>query len=139
MRDYLAAPAARHEPVEMERLSRIGGRRSGARDLPVRPAAVRPNALAPKGGPKRDLHDPDWVIAVAVIALAAIGILMVYSASAIDSYANSRNTFQMVMPQILAGLAGLATMIVLARLDYRYLRKVSLIMAVGSLVLLVAV
>jgi cell division protein FtsW len=139
MRDYLAAPAARREPVEMERLSRIGGRRSGARDLPVRPAAVRPNALVPKGGPKRDLHDPDWVIAVAVIALAAIGILMVYSASAIDSYANSRNTFQMVMPQILAGLAGLATMIVLARLDYRYLRKVSLIMAVGSLALLVAV
>jgi cell division protein FtsW len=140
MRDFVAAPVGRrHEPVELERLSRAGGRRSGARDLPVRPPAVRPNALAPKGGPKRELHDPDWVIAVAVTALAAVGILMVYSASAIEAYANSRNTFQMVVPQIAAGLAGLATMIVLARIDYRYLRKVSLVMAVGALVLLVSV
>ncbi len=140
MRDLGFVPAGRpREPVEMERLSRAVYRRSGARDLPVRPPAVRPNALAPKGGPKRELHDPDWVIVVAVVALAAIGILMVYSASAIDSYANSRNTFQMVAPQIAAGLVGLATMIILARLDYRYLRKVSLIMAVGALVLLVAV
>jgi len=42
------------------------------------------------------------VIAVAVTALAAVGILMVYSASAIEAYANSRNTFQMVVPQIAA-------------------------------------
>lgn len=140
MRDLGSVPADRcHKPVEMERLNRAGVRRSRARDLPVRPPAVRPNALAPKGGPKRELHDPDWVIVVAVTALAAVGILMVYSASAIDSYANSRNTFQMVAPQIAAGLAGLATMIVLARVDYRYLRKVSLVLAIVALALLVAV
>jgi cell division protein FtsW len=140
MRDLGFVPAGRpREPVEMERLSRAVYRRSGARDLPVRPPAVRPNALAPKGGPKRELHDPDWVIAVAVTALAAVGILMVYSASAIDSYAYSQNTFQLVVPQIGAGLAGMATMIVLARIDYRYLRKVSLLLAIAALALLVAV
>jgi cell division protein FtsW len=146
MRDLGSALAGRrYEPVETERLTRAGGAsRSGARELPirppaVRPAVVRPAAVGPKGGSKRDLHDPDWVIVVAVIALAAVGILMVYSASAIDSYARSRNTFQMVAPQIAAGLAGLAAMIVLARLDYRYLRKVSLIGVIVSLALLIAV
>jgi cell division protein FtsW len=136
MRDLGAASFGyRQEPVELERLGRVrGGRRSGAREIPIRPPAI-----GAKGGPKRDLHDPDWVIVVAVIALAAVGILMVYSASAIDMYANSRNTFQMVAPQIAAGLAGLLAMIVLARLDYRYLRKVSLVLAIVSLVLLVAV
>jgi cell division protein FtsW len=79
------------------------------------------------------------VIVVAVVALASVGILMVYSASAIHSYALSRNAFQMVAPQIGAGLAGLATMIVLARVDYRYLRKVSLVLAIAALALLVAV
>jgi len=74
-----------------------------------------------------------------VVALASVGILMVYSASAIHSYALSRNAFQMVAPQIGAGLAGLATMIVLARVDYRYLRKVSLVLAIAALALLVAV
>jgi cell division protein FtsW len=130
----------RHERVAMERLDRaVGVSRSGARELPVRPPAVRPNSVAPAGGPKRELHDPDWVLVVAVISLAAIGILMVYSASAIDSYRASRNTFQMVAPQIGAGLAGLLTMIVLSRVDYRYLRKASIVIAVIAIALLVAV
>ena len=126
--------------VELERFARqTGVSRSGARELPARPLAIRSRAVDSSGGPKRELHDPDWVIVVAVVALAAVGILMVYSASAIRSYALSRNTFQMVAPQIAAGLAGLATMIVLARLDYRYLRKVSLVLAGGAIVLLAAV
>ena len=74
---------------------------------------------------KREAHEPDYVILVAVVALSAIGILMVYSASAIPSYAQSQNTFQLVAPQILAGLLGLAAMIFLMRLDYRYLRIAS--------------
>ena len=128
------------EPVQLERVNGITGpTRSVGRQPAARPPAVRPSAIGPKGGPKRDLHDPDWVIVVAVIALAAVGILMVYSASAIDSYAKSRNTFQMVAPQIGAGLAGLAAMIVLARVDYRYLRKASIVIAAIAIVLLVAV
>jgi cell division protein FtsW len=141
MRDFAPASAGRrYEPVQMERLSRARGEsRSGARELPVRPPVVRPPALGAKGGSKRDLHDPDWVIVVAVVALAAVGILMVYSASAIPSYAASQNSFQMVAPQIGAGLAGLVAMIVLARIDYRYLRKASIVLAIVAIALLVAV
>ncbi len=110
-------------------------------EMPVRPPAIQPRAIGPKGGSQRDLHDPDWVIVVAVTALAAIGILMVYSASAIPSYRANQNTFSMVAPQIMAGLAGVATMITLTRVDYRYLRIASIplaILAVGLLILVLS-
>jgi cell division protein FtsW len=128
-----------YDSVDLEPLDRSGGGRASDRLPAARPLPVRPPAMGPNGGPKREVHDPDWVIAVAVVALAAVGILMVYSASAIDAYKNSRNTFQMVAPQIGAGLAGLLAMILLARIDYRYMRKVSLVLAIVSVVLLVAV
>ena len=123
-------PLGRITRAESDRTERL----AAARPLPVHSLATEP-----RGGPQRDIHDPDWVIVVAVVALAAVGILMVYSASAIPSYQTSQNTFQMVAPQIGAGLAGLAAMIVLARLDYRYLRKLSILLAILAIVLLVIV
>jgi cell division protein FtsW len=112
-----------------------------ARDpgLAVKRPSVRPAAMDERGGPRREKHDPDWVIVVTVTALAAIGILMVYSASAIPSYRANQNTFSMVAPQIGAGLAGVAAMIVLARLDYRYLRQLSIPLACLAGALLLAV
>jgi len=88
---------------------------------------------------RREAHEPDYMILVTVVALSAIGILMVYSASAITSYANSQNTFQLVAPQVLAGLLGLAAMAALMRLDYRYLRVASVPLAVLALAMLVIV
>jgi cell division protein FtsW len=79
------------------------------------------------------------VILVTVIALTAIGILMVYSASAISSYANNQNTFQLVAPQVMAGLLGFAAMGFLMRVDYRYMRVVSVPLAAVALALLVVV
>jgi cell division protein FtsW len=115
------------------------GRRSREGGPQVRSPSVRPPSIDPKGGPRRELHDPDWVIVVAVTALAAVGILMVYSASAIDAYKASRNTFEMVVPQIGAGVIGVVTMIALAWVDYRWMRKASLILAVVAVALLVVV
>jgi cell division protein FtsW len=103
-------------------------------------AVSRPvNVLADPGMLKREAHEPDYIILVAVIALSAIGILMVYSASAIPSYAQSQNTFQLVAPQVVAGLLGLAAMVFLMRLDYRYLRVASVPLAVVALGLLAVV
>jgi cell division protein FtsW len=109
---------------------------------PSRPSAVssrQTSLLANPSAYKRDAHEPDYIILVAVLALTAIGILMVYAASAIASYANSQNTFQLVAPQVLAGLLGFAAMIFLMRLDYRYLRVVSVPLAAFALVLLLIV
>ena len=113
-------------------------RNSGA----SRPSAVskpQSSVLDHPASWRRDAHEPDYLILVTVVALFAIGILMVYSASAIDSYRNNQDTFSLVAPQVVAGLAGLAAMLFLTRLDYRYLRVLSVAMLVTALVLLVIV
>jgi cell division protein FtsW len=121
------------EPVQQERVHRYSG---SARLSPV---SARQSALANPSVFKRDAHEPDYIILVSVVALCAIGILMVYSASAIPSYAQSQNTFQLVAPQVLAGLLGLAAMAFFMRLDYRYLRVVSVPLAIFALALLAVV
>ncbi|MFI5258729.1 MAG: FtsW/RodA/SpoVE family cell cycle protein [Candidatus Limnocylindrales bacterium] len=121
-------------PVHRERVRRSTG--------PSRPSAVsagQTSVLANPNAFKRDVHEPDYIIIVAVLALCAIGILMVYSASAIPSYAQSQNTFQLLAPQVVAGLLGLAAMVFFMRLDYRYLRVLSVPLAVLAMVLLIVV
>lgn len=121
------------ERNQPERVHRYSGT---ARLDPVSP---RQNALANPSVFKRDAHEPDYIILVAVVALCAIGILMVYSASAIPSYAQSQNTFELVAPQVAAGLLGFAAMAFFMRLDYRYLRVISVPLAIVALVLLAVV
>ena len=41
---------------------------------------------------QRPRHAPDYVVLVAVVALTAIGILMVYSCSGVQAYAGQRPT-----------------------------------------------
>ena len=121
------------DPVERERVRRDGAPRPSAVSASQASVLANPNAY------KRDAHDPDYVILVTVVALTAIGILMVYAASAIPSYAQSQNTFELVAPQVLAGLLGFGAMIFLMNLDYRYLRLASLALAIVALAMLVIV
>jgi cell division protein FtsW len=125
---------ARTDEIPRDRVRRDVG--------PARPSAVsarQSSLLANPNAYHRDAHEPDYIILVAVVALTAIGILMVYSASAIPSYALSQNTFQLVAPQVLAGLLGFAAMAFFMRLDYRYLRVVSVPLAALAAALLVIV
>ena len=94
------------------------GRRPG---MP-RAAAAKPDLIL-----RREHHQPDWSILIAVVALSAIGILMVYSSSAMRAYVQQDDTLAIVGPQILWGALGVLTMLVVMRLDYRYLRLVSLV------------
>ncbi len=121
------------DPVERERVRRDSAPRPSAVSASQASVLANPNAY------KRDAHDPDYVILVTVVALTAIGILMVYAASAIPSYAQSQNTFELVAPQVLAGLLGFGAMIFLMNLDYRYLRLASLALAIVALAMLVIV
>jgi len=88
---------------------------------------------------QRERHAPDYTILVVVVALAAIGILMVYSSSAMRGYLSAEaDTFQTVGPQIQWALLGLLAMVAMMRVDYRYLRLVSIpgyVLAIGLLVL----
>lgn len=79
---------------------------------------------------QRERHDPEYGILVAIVALAAIGILMVYSSSAMKAYLRSDDTFAIVGPQIQWAALGVIAMVVMMRVDYRWLRVASVPMFV---------
>ncbi len=88
---------------------------------------------------QREQHEPEYGILVATVALAAIGILMVYSSSAIRSYLRDQDPFSIVGPQILWAALGLVAMVVMMRVDYRWLRVASLPLFVAGIVSLLLV
>ncbi|MBF6606190.1 MAG: putative lipid II flippase FtsW [Chloroflexi bacterium] len=105
-----------------------------ARAIPTR----RPRT----GTLQREHHQPDYVILVAVFALVAIGVLMVYSSSAMSSYLASDDTFKVVGPQVVWAAVGLIGLLVASRIDYRYWRLVSVplyLVALGLLIVVVFV
>jgi cell division protein FtsW len=87
----------------------------------------------------RERHEPEYGILVATVALAAIGILMVYSSSAIRSYLREQDPFAIVGPQIQWAALGLVAMLVMMRVDYRWLRVASVPMFIGGIVALLLV
>lgn len=109
--------------------------------LPVPRAGVRiarPPAKQKTAALKRERHQADYTILVTVVALVAIGILMVYSSSAMRGYLQDDDTLSIVGPQIGWAALGIAAMAVMMRIDYRYLRLVSVpayIVAVALLIL----
>ena len=91
-------------------------------------------------GPQRERHQPDYLILLAVVALGAVGILMVYSTSGVGSYLREAgDAFSVVGPQLMWGSLGLVVMVVVTRLDYRWWRLVSLPMYVVAPGLLLVV
>jgi len=88
---------------------------------------------------QRERHAPDYVILVAVVALVAIGVLMVYSSSAMSSYLSDDDTFKVVGPQVVWAALGLIGMGVVSRIDYRYWRIASIPLYVIALGLLAVV
>jgi cell division protein FtsW len=109
--------------------------------LPVPRADVRiarPPAKQKTAALKRERHQADYTILVTVVALVAIGILMVYSSSAMRGYLQEDDTLSIVGPQIGWAALGIAAMAVMMRIDYRYLRLISVpayIVAVALLIL----
>jgi cell division protein FtsW len=116
----------------------LGGRRRAA---PRRAAAVpsRQPVRAASDVLRRDRHQPDYSILLAVVALAAIGILMVFSSSAMFAYASRDDSLAIVGPQIFWGATGIGVMLLTMRLDYRWLRLLSVPGYLGALILLVLV
>jgi len=102
-------------------------------------ASQRTPAAAPVlRGPQRERHEPDWVLLLAVVALAALGILMVYSSTGALGLLD-QNQFETVGPQALWGVLGVIAMLAVMRIDYRYLRLISVGLLVVALGLLIVV
>ena len=108
-----------------------------------RPAMINRTPVRSRpGAVRRERHAADYVILVVVMALTAIGILMVYSSSAMRGYLSSdADTFSTAGPQIQWAILGLIAMAVMMRIDYRWLRLASLpfYLVAGVLLLLVFV
>ena len=110
--------------------------------LPVPRADVRsarPPAKQRTEVLKRERHQADYTILVTVIALVAIGILMVYSSSAMKAYLEEDDTLGIVGPQIGWAALGVAAMATMMRIDYRYLRMFSVPVYIVAVVLLILV
>jgi cell division protein FtsW len=105
----------------------------------ARTTANRTPAKSPTQVLQRERHDPDYVILMLVVALTAVGILMVYSSSAMRGYLADADTFATVGPQIQWAVLGLIAMAAMMRVDYRYLRLASVPFLLVSMVLLVLV
>jgi cell division protein FtsW len=105
----------------------------------VRAASARPPAKQRTDALKRERHQADYTILVVVIALIAIGILMVYSSSAMKAYLEDDDTLGIVGPQIGWAALGLVAMATMMRIDYRYLRLISVPAYIVAVVLLVLV
>ena len=107
---------------------------------PVMRTGVRPRP-APRVEQtlQRERHDPEYGILVAIVALAAVGILMVYSSSAMRAYLQKDDTFAIVGPQILWAALGIVAMVATMRVDYRLLRLIALPLYIAGIAALVLV
>lgn len=89
-------------------------------------------------GPQRERHEPDFLLLLSIVALAALGILMVYSTTGVIGLLEN-DPFAVVGPQVQWAVLGVVAMLVLTRVDYRYLRLVSIPAFAVALILLVLV
>ncbi len=101
--------------------------------------AMTGRRTAARGGVRRERHDPAFGLLLAVMALTAIGIVMVYSASSVRSYFNSADPSAQGMEQIVWAAIGLVGLLVASRIDFRHLRYLAIPIFVITLALLVAV
>jgi cell division protein FtsW len=102
------------------------------------PATVARRATA-RGGVRRDRHEPAYALLLAVMALTAIGIVMVYSSSSVRSYFTSRDPAAQGLEQLVWAVLGIIGLVVAMRLDFRHLRYLAIPFFVITLGLLVAV
>lgn len=81
----------------------------------------------------------DHKLLAVVISLLALGLVMVFSASAGSALAKSQNKFLVIRSQVMWAIVGLGGMAFMARLDYRNLRGLSMPLLVTSFGLLLLV
>jgi cell division protein FtsW len=100
-------------------------------------AAVRRSTA--RGGVRRERHEPAYPLLVAVMALTAFGIVMVYSASSVRSYLGTADAAAEGLEQLVWAGLGLVGLLVASRLDFRHLRYLAIPIYVITLGLLAAV
>jgi cell division protein FtsW len=99
-------------------------------------AVARPRA---RSGVKRERGPVAFPLLLAVLALVALGVVMVYSASSVREYLGSNDSAAEGMQQAVWAVLGLGCLYLFSRLDFRLLRHLALPGYFASMLLLVAV
>lgn len=81
----------------------------------------------------------DFLLLFSIILLVAFGVLMVYSASFYSAQLTYDDSMFFMKKQLVGAIIGLASMIILYFIDYRFLKKLKWISLIVSLVLLLLV
>lgn len=92
-----------------------------------------------RAGVRRERHEAAYPLLIAVIALVAIGVVMVYSASSVRSYISTADPGSQGLQQGIWAAIGLVLMIVASRTDFRLLRYAAIPVFVLTVVLLAIV
>jgi cell division protein FtsW len=82
---------------------------------------------------------PDWVLAGSVVALIALGMMMVYSSTFSMSYREFGDASHYFDRQAMWLGIGLVVLVAATLVDYRHLTKVSIVAMLGAIGLLIAV
>ena len=137
---WTTRPAVARSSAAVVAPLRHGGGRADGHDAARRRGRDAAPASAPQNTLQRERHEPEYWILVAVVALAAIGILMVYSSSAIKALPPATATRSRSSGRRSCGrCSGIVAMVVMMRVDYRWLRLASVPMFVVGVVVLVLV
>ena len=92
-----------------------------------------------RAGVRRERHQVAYPLLVGVIALVAIGVVMVYSASSVRSYITTADPGSQGFQQGIWAILGLVAMVAASRTDFRLLRYVAIPVFVVTMALLVVV
>jgi len=93
----------------------------------------------PGGVPPEERPSTYWLLLALTGVLLVIGLVMVLSASSVQSLAEFGSTWVYFVRQVMWVLIGVVAMLVASRVDYRLLRKLSVPLLLTSLCLLVVV
>ncbi len=121
-----AAQPADRDPSRDDAPGRPDARRTGGRRTA---AAAEPPWMGER-------HGPDVTVLAIVLALTALGILMVLSSSAMAQYAAGNSPFEIVGPQLVYAAVGIVGMLAMIVVPYRRLRLAALPMLILGGVLL---
>jgi cell division protein FtsW len=84
-------------------------------------------------------HEPDKSLIVATMVLLISGLILLFSASSVVSYARFGNTYYYFLNQLSAIAIGLAAFFIASKIDYRVWRKYAFLFLIFSVVLLTLV
>lgn len=89
---------------------------------------------------KKGHHKPDYLFMLVVLFLVVFGLIIVASASSVQSFQNFGNNYEYFYHQLLYGaLTGVVAFFIFSRIDYHWYRKFTVPFFIIAVVLLVAV